>query len=261
MENEVVESVRRQSMDNGRVAALPCRARAMAPLAAAALLATAVAVVAVPVRAATYKWVDENGVVHYTDKMPPEAVNKGVVQLNKQGVPIKKTEAALTPEQRRAQEAAEAQRREAAKVEAERERRDRALLSSYTTEAEIDLARQRALSTIDSVVHSARAYGEQLTRRKHEAEIRKASYDTGKVPLALERELEGIDRELARQNELLELKKRETDAVIAKYDAEKRRWRELIAAKGSAAPQSSQGITPTSANPAVVAPGTATAKQ
>ena len=70
-----------------------------------------------------------------------------------------------------------------------------------------------------------------------------------------------VDRELARQNELLELKKRETDAVIAKYDAEKRRWRELIAAKGSAAPQSSQGITPTSANPAVVAPGTATAKQ
>ena len=26
--------------------------------------------------AATYKWVDEKGVVHYTDKLPPDAVDK-----------------------------------------------------------------------------------------------------------------------------------------------------------------------------------------
>jgi hypothetical protein len=37
-----------------------------------------------PARAATYKWVDDKGVVHYTDKMPPEAVNKGSIELNKQ---------------------------------------------------------------------------------------------------------------------------------------------------------------------------------
>ena len=37
-------------------------------------------------RGATYKWVDDQGVVHYTDKMPPEAINKGSIELNKQGV-------------------------------------------------------------------------------------------------------------------------------------------------------------------------------
>ena len=45
-------------------------------------------------RAAMYKWVDERGVVHYTDKMPPEAVDKASVELNKQGVPINRTDKA-----------------------------------------------------------------------------------------------------------------------------------------------------------------------
>jgi len=39
-------------------------------------LAAAIAV-GVPVAfAATYKWVDEKGVVHYTDKLPPDQVDK-----------------------------------------------------------------------------------------------------------------------------------------------------------------------------------------
>jgi len=68
-----------------------------------ALLVLAILIVSAPVaRATLYKWVDDQGVVHYTDKMPPEAINKGNTELNKQGITIKKTEPALTPEQRRA---------------------------------------------------------------------------------------------------------------------------------------------------------------
>src|SRR4051794_29696488 len=40
-----------------------------------------------------YKWVDENGIVHYTDKIPTDAVDKSNVELNKQAVPIRKMEA------------------------------------------------------------------------------------------------------------------------------------------------------------------------
>ena len=49
-----------------------------------AMLATAVAASLVvafgfagAARGATYKWVDEKGVIHYTDKIPPEASDKG----------------------------------------------------------------------------------------------------------------------------------------------------------------------------------------
>lgn len=207
--------------------------RASLPLAGAVVAAAALLLGVRPAISATYKWVDEKGEVHYTDKLPPEEVNKGNVELNKQGVPIKKTEPALSPEQRRAKALEEDRQRQLAKLQEETERRDRALLSSYTSESEIDLARNRSLQTIDSVLKSAQAYAEQLTKRQAALEAKKKTdYSDKPAPPALERELEGISTELGRQAELIALKKREIVQVNTKYDADKQRWRALVAAKG-----------------------------
>ena len=186
--------------------------------------------------AATYKWVDEKGVIHYTDKLPPEEVNKANVELNKQGVTVKSTDPAPTAEQRRAKALEDERQKQLAKDQAEIARKDRALLSSYTSESEIDLARNRSLRTIESVVQSSKAYSEQLTRRKAGIEAKKTTESANKpLPVSLERELEGINTELAKQEDLLALKQKESVAVNAKYDADKKRWRELIAAKGGEA--------------------------
>jgi hypothetical protein len=185
-------------------------------------------------RAAMYKWVDEKGVVHYTDKMPPEAVDKASVQLNKQGVPIKKTDKALTPEQRQALEQEAGSKREAARAQEEIARRDRALVSSYTSEAEIDLARSRSLQTIKNVILSAQAFSEQLNKRKVDVEARKAESQGKPVVAVLDRELESIDLELASQADVIAQKQREAKTIIAKYDADKQRWQELVAGKASA---------------------------
>jgi len=204
--------------------------------AAAALVVLALLAAPGVARAATYKWVDEKGVVHYTDHMPPEAVNKGNAELNKQGVTVKTTEPAPTAEQRRAKEEEEARQREIVRQQEDRARRDRALLSSYTSEAEIDLARNRSLRTIESVVQSSKAYTEQLTRRKKELEAKKKTeFATKPMPATMERELETTNSELAKQEDLLFLKQQEVVAVNAKYDADKKRWRELVAAKGGEA--------------------------
>jgi len=205
-------------------------------LAAAAL--TALTLLAHPgfARAATYKWVDEKGVVHYTDHVPPEAVNKGNAELNKQGVTVKKTDPAPTPEQRRAKEEEDARQRALVRQQEEAAKRDRALLSSYTTEGEIDLARNRSLRTIESAVQSSKAYTDQLTRRKAELEGKKKTEFASKpMPAAMERELDSINEELVKQQDLLALRQKEVVAVNAKYDADKRRWRELVAAKGGEA--------------------------
>ncbi len=186
-------------------------------------------------RAAMYKWVDEKGVVHYTDKMPPEAVDKASVELNKQGVPINRTDKALTPEQRRANEQEAERAKEAARAQEEINRRDRALVSSYTSEAEIDLARNRSLQTINNVISSSQAFSEQLNKRKADVETKKAESQGKPIVAVLDRELESIDAELARQSDLIAQKQKEVVAITAKYDADKQRWRELVAAKASAA--------------------------
>ena len=211
-----------------------------------------------PADAAMYKWVDEKGVVHYSDKMPPEAVDKASVQLNKEGVPIKKVDKALTPEQRRAIEQDEVRQRQVARQQEDIARRDRALVASYTSEAEIDLARNRALQTINNVVQSSLAYSEQLNKRKVEAEAKRVQLQGKPAAATLERELEGIDAELARQVDVIAQKKREVTAINSKYDTDKQRWRELVAAKAATEP--AKAASAGTGGSAPVAPGGATRK-
>ena len=177
--------------------------------------------------AAMYKWVDDKGVVHYTDQVPVDAVNKGNVQLNPQGVPIKKVDPAITPEQRKATEAEQERQREAAKQQAEAARRDRALLDSYTTESDIDLAKSRALKTLQAALESAQGYSTQLTKRKAGLAERKATYAGKPVPADIEREMAAIDAELARQSDIIAQKNEQLVEVAAKYDADKARWQAL----------------------------------
>ena len=196
---------------------------------ALALAALVGATLAVQARATTYKWVDDKGVVHYTDKIPPEAVNKGSTVLDKQARPLKKIDAALTPEQQRARDAEEEQRRQQAKISEETARRDRALMSSFTTEAEIDLARARALGTIDAQLEAAQNFSATLRKRKDEIDKKKSSLGDESVPVAIEREAEATDIELAKHERLIEQKQAERTAIVARYDADKARWRELRA--------------------------------
>jgi hypothetical protein len=208
-------------------------------------------------RGATYKWVDEKGVVHYTDKIPPEAVNKGSTVLDKQARPTKRIDPALTPEQRRQREAEDEQKRIAARAQEEIARRDRALIASYTTEAEIDLARSRALATIDAQLESSHAYVAMLDKRKAELDKRRQALGEAPVPAGLERELEGNRSELAKTTALIEQKQKERAAAVGRYDADRARWRELKAiADANAAPaQAAADATPVRATPAATGAG------
>ncbi|MGB8327358.1 MAG: DUF4124 domain-containing protein, partial [Steroidobacteraceae bacterium] len=47
----------------------------------------------------TYKWVDARGVIHYGDRVPPEAAARERAVLNEQGVAVRQLEAQKTPEQ------------------------------------------------------------------------------------------------------------------------------------------------------------------
>lgn len=177
----------------------------------------------------TYKWVDDKGVVHYTDKMPPEMINKGATVLDKQARPIKKVDPALTPDQRAAKEAEEERQKQLARERDSAERKNRALLDSYTSESEIDLAKSRALGTLDTQIQSAEGYIVQLNKRKKEAEAKKAQLGGKPMPEPLERELMTVDIEHAKQASLISQKKQEKSMITARYDADKQRWRELRA--------------------------------
>lgn len=230
--------------------------------AALALLVAAAAWWSLPAKSATYKWVDEKGVVHYTDKLPPEIASKGGTMLDKQARPVKRIEPAPSPEQVRAREAEEEQRRQLAKANEETARRDRALMASYTTEAEIDLARSRALGTIDAQIESSNAYLQKLGKSKDELARRRAALGDKPMPPALEREIEGTESELAKTVALLDQKKKERQSVLVRYDTDRARWRELKSiadANAAAAAMAAEKSRPT--HPGVVPASTSAARK
>ena len=122
------------------------------------------------------------------------------------------------------------------------------------------------MQTIEAQVQSAEAYGAQLKTRGTEAEAKKSTYAGKPVPVALQRELDSIASESARNAEFIARKRKEADAAKAKYDADKQRWRELVAAKNaevqaSAPAATSTTVAPPAARPAGSTPPTSAAKK
>jgi hypothetical protein len=238
-----------QSISSGR--------RLLAGLAAHVAVALVASVFAGTASAAgTYKWTDEQGVVHYSDKAPPETPAKGATMLDKQGRQVKKIDPPLTVEQVKTKADEEERQRGLAKTKDDQARKDRALMQSYTSENEIDIARSRAISTLESQIKSAEAFSADLTRRQKNVAKQKAGYGGKPIPIEIEREATAIANELSRQAILIRQKQEELTQVTAKYDTITQRWREILAdqeraaAAAAAAAKASAGKPVTTARPA-----------
>lgn len=107
------------------------------------------------VQAKMYKWVDENGQVHFGDKVPVQYMEKAHDELNNRGLMVKHHQAAKT-EAERAEEKRLAQEQKQKELEEKRRKqRDRVLLDTYTTERDLVVARDARLDAVDSQIQLA----------------------------------------------------------------------------------------------------------
>lgn len=116
------------------------------------------AAAATPSKTVTYRWVDDQGVVHYGDHVPPQYAQKEHTELNAQGVELKRLDAEKTPEQR-----AEDSRRE--EVILRQKQHDSFLLTTYTSVADIEALRDERLQQLKAQRAAAEAYVESLRAR------------------------------------------------------------------------------------------------
>ena len=184
--------------------------------------------------AALYKWVDENGAVHYSSQLPPKQTQKGHQQLNSQGVVVStqeaiktKTEEELAEEARAAEEA-----KEVARLKEIQDAKDRVLLLTFSTEDEIELARDNRIEVIDSVIRlirgSIETTQEKLQPLQQSADNNYLS--KGKeVPGGLAQKIEFFEGRLVSRNAQLEAKIQEKEKIRQKYESDLERYRLLKA--------------------------------
>jgi hypothetical protein len=105
-----------------------------------------------------YRWTDSSGKVHYTDALPPDVVNQARAELSASTGLVRNTvDRALTPEERRAAEAAALSAAEAqARIENSR-RSEEAKVSSFRTEEDLRTAYVDRQKVIDETIESLEA--------------------------------------------------------------------------------------------------------
>jgi Domain of unknown function (DUF4124) len=108
--------------------------------------------------AVAYRWVDEHGVVHYGDTIPPQYARNSKQILNGEGVQIGQIDAEKTPEQLAREAHAQAR-------QAQQQQHDYFLLSTYTSVKDIESLRDERLSQIEAQQTAAQQYVQSLHSR------------------------------------------------------------------------------------------------
>lgn len=202
-----------------------------------------------PAQATLYKWVDDKGKVHYGDTIPPEYTKQGSAQLNKSGVVVKKTSAALTPEQIKARDEAEAKEKADQAAAAEQQRRDKALLATYTDFKEIDLALQRNLGQVDIQIKSNELRIKSVQGRLDSLKKQEAGFVQRKkpVPPDVTGDIKKTEEEMGRFRGNIANLEKEKEAMRSRFGADKTRFRELkgLPPEAGATPAPTPIATPT----------------
>lgn len=198
-------------------------------------------------------WKDKSGkVVGCGDIVPPEYQDNATKELDRRGVTIKQSEAALTPEQRKAQQA-ELERKQAEDLKKEVQRRqDRMLLDTYSQEKEIDHDRGRRVQGIESEIESLQINLRSANTRQANARARAEQYKKNKkpVPPEVQDEVDRIEGEKTKIENQIAQKRKDIAALNQKYDEFKKRYSELTGKSPSGSSQPGSGASPAPATSA-----------
>jgi len=130
------------------------------PLPGAVALALVLLLPAVAHAGKLYRWVDQDGNVHYTDRMPAGATDEAHAVIDEQGTVVdRKDTTAAEREKQRQREATRAEERRKAEARRreieERKRRDRIILQTFSTERDIELTRKSRVEAVQVQINIA----------------------------------------------------------------------------------------------------------
>ncbi|NLB12972.1 MAG: DUF4124 domain-containing protein [Gammaproteobacteria bacterium] len=197
----------------------------------AALLAFALAALSFDATAQRklYRWTDKDGNVHYTDQLPPEAAQDKREELNRQGITVRTTERARTPEEQ-AEWEAEQKRLEAERIAAEEvAKMDAVLIGSYPTEADLQRAYNERFDLLEQSLESARVgiRSQEKSLAELLAHAADLERDGQKVPPAITDSIARTRDQVNDQRAYLERRETERAALQTEYDQLLARYREL----------------------------------
>jgi predicted nucleic acid-binding Zn-ribbon protein len=168
-------------------------------------------------------------------------------EIGKSGNVLRKIDPTPTPEQVKVQQEEYERVKASLKIESEQKRKDMALLSTFSSEREFDMARERNIEPLNARIASARDRLAAVDKRAAEIEEEMEFYKAGKskagktreMPAGLTADLQRVRHEKTVLVASIANYEKEIEQTRAKFDADKKRWLDIKRGGGSAkAPES-----------------------
>ena len=194
---------------------------------------TFITCVSLSAHAATlYKWVDSNGVVHYSDHLPPEESKRAHKTLTDQGITIETTAAQKTKEELAREAQLRELERQQEKQHEEARRHDQMLLDSYRDEQELIATGDEKIAAIESTINIIKGRIQRL-RLQLQHFFRKAAdrERSGRsVPDAILQKIAATKKKIDSNMDFIASKRQEQDELRKQFATDLQRYRELTAA-------------------------------
>jgi hypothetical protein len=193
-------------------------------------LLTLVASGAVADQGRVYRWVDDDGVVHFDDTVPAEYAELPKQILNDHGITIDNVQGKKTPEQLEAE-------RKTRELDLQKElqrRADLALLATYLSEDEILMHRDRRVELVQAQARVTELYLRNLDIRLNLLLIEAAQFkpystdaDAAEIPAPLAGDLMDTKNTIQRHQQNLNNYQTGERQIIARFDGDIHRFRAL----------------------------------
>jgi Domain of unknown function (DUF4124) len=174
-----------------------------------------------------YKWVDQQGVTHYGDHIPPEYAAQEQRVINSQGVEIDHLDAQKTPDQL----AAEDQK----KLDVEQSKnRDRNLLNTYASVQEIERLRDQRVTLLTDQIKVTSQFLETLNGQLKKLRINSMHFkpysDDPKAPPMpdqIAEDLVRVGNDIRTQEQNLREKRADETTMRKQFESDIARFKEL----------------------------------
>ena len=179
------------------------------------------------VQAKMYKWVDENGQMHFGDKIPQKNKVKEHEELNDRGVSTKHLTATKSPEEIAEERRLEKERQKVALAEEKQKKLDRELLDIYSTERDLVIARDTRLDAIATQVKMSEAIIKASNKKieSMEKQVVNIKASKRKVPIDLYNRIDSEKQEITVQNRVMLKHKKRSKEILEKYNGYIERFR------------------------------------
>lgn len=180
-----------------------------------------------------------NGKVYTADRPPAECANVDMRELNRDGSVRRIIPRPLTVDEQRARALEAKKKIEDEERQLSQRRRDRSLLEAYATDAEIEAARKKSLEGAEQIIKRSQERSLSLSQDKRRLDDEAEFYKKREQPDSLKRAYALNEQAVAAEQKIVAEARAEVDRINERFDAERRRFRELVA----------QGARPVQRNP------------